>query len=444
MSDLLSIGASGTRAYQAAMGAIADNISNAETPGYSRRTVALGESAASSAPLIFYRSNSSFHGVETKSVVRASDTYLDAAARQTANGRGMAEQHTRWMNDIQTALNDTSLGVGQRMSGMFASVERLASNPTDTTLRSDVLFAFEQVNTAFQQSRGDLTTIRTAIGSGVKNDVVALNDAMQQLANANDGLRRVAEGTAAHASLLDSRDLALHEVVSRLDVTVTFGANGAASVDYGGQTLVEHNSAKTITVTQAADGILTFGVAGGSVMPTPQGGSLGGFAASAVVVKDRIDALDTLATRYVQEINDWHTQGFSTPGVAGTPMLTMGANAGEISVAVTNPALVAGYSSTGVLNGNFLKISALRGNDSIENDWTGVIAEHGSVTNAAKLQLTAATNRDLMAQQARAEVVGVNLDREAADLMRLQQAYQASARVIQVSRELMNSIFAIF
>ena len=426
------------------MGAIADNISNAETPGYSRRTVALGESAASSAPLIFYRSNSDFHGVETKSVVRASDTYLDAAARTTANGLGMADQSARWMNDIQTALNDTKLGVGQRMSAMFASVERLASNPTDTTLRADVLFSFEQVNTAFQQSRGDLTTIRSAIGSGVKNDVVALNDALQQLANANDGLRRVAEGTAAHASLMDSRDLALHEVVSRLDVQVTFGANGAANVEYGGETLVQHNAAKTVTVAQGSDGLLTFGIAGGNALAAPQGGSLGGYASSAIIVKDRIDALDTMATRYVTEVNNWHTQGFSTPGVAGTAMLTMGANAGEISVAITNPALVAGYSSTGVLNGNFLAISGLRGNSSIENDWTSVIAEHGAVTSAANSQLSAATNRDLMAQQARAEVVGVNLDREAADLMRLQQAYQASARVIQVSREIMNSIFAIF
>ena len=45
--DLFQIGASGTRAYQAAMGAIADNIANANTDGYSRRNVLLTESTAS-------------------------------------------------------------------------------------------------------------------------------------------------------------------------------------------------------------------------------------------------------------------------------------------------------------------------------------------------------------------------------------------------------------
>ena len=39
---------------------------------------------------------------------------------------------------------------------------------------------------------------------------------------------------------------------------------------------------------------------------------------------------------------------------------------------------------------------------------------------------------------------GVDLDREAADLIRLQQAYEASARVIQVARETMQSILNIF
>ncbi|WP_369795540.1 flagellar basal body rod C-terminal domain-containing protein [Synechococcus sp. GFB01] len=39
---------------------------------------------------------------------------------------------------------------------------------------------------------------------------------------------------------------------------------------------------------------------------------------------------------------------------------------------------------------------------------------------------------------------GVDLDREAADLIRLQQAYEASARVIQVARDTMQTILNVF
>mgnify|MGYP001432787603 FL=1 len=443
-SDLLQIGASGTRAYQAAMGAIADNIANAETPGYSRRTIALTESAAGNSPMLLYKSSASFYGVQIGGVVRASDEYLEAAARQTANALGSVDQRARWMTDIQTALNDGELGVGQRFSGMFAAVERLASNPTDTTLQADVLFSFEQINTAFQQSHGDLVSIRTSIGASASNEVDSLNDALRQLGNANEGLRRVPEGTASHASLLDSRDQALTEIAKRLNVTITPGANGVANISYDGQVLVENNTVQTVTVSQAADGILSFELGDGTAIATPTGGSLGGIATSAGVVRDRIDALDDLATRYVSEMNGWHTGGFSSPGVPGATLLSMGADASEISLLVSAPALVARYSADDTSNGNLLAMTPLRGTGSIEDEWTGIVASHGSLTNSTVNEQKAASSRDTMAQQARAEVVGINLDREAADLIRLQQAYQASSRVIQVARELFQTIFSVF
>ncbi|MBU0554625.1 MAG: flagellar hook-associated protein FlgK [Alphaproteobacteria bacterium] len=443
-SDLLQIGASGTRAYQAAMGAIADNIANAETPGYSRRTIALTESAAGNSPMLLYKSSASFYGVQIGGVVRASDEYLEAAARQTANALGSVDQRARWMTDIQTALNDGELGVGQRFSGMFAAVERLASNPTDTTLQADVLFSFEQINTAFQQSHGDLVSIRTSIGASASNEVDSLNDALRQLGNANEGLRRVPEGTASHASLLDSRDQALTEIAKRLNVTITPGANGVANINYDGQVLVENNTVQTVTVGQAADGILSFELGDGTAIAAPTGGSLGGIATSAGVVRDRIDALDDLATRYVSEMNGWHTGGFSSPGVPGATLLSMGADASEISLLVSAPALVARYSADDTSNGNLLAMTPLRGTGSIEDEWTGIVASHGSLTNSTVNEQKAASSRDTMAQQARAEVVGINLDREAADLIRLQQAYQASSRVIQVARELFQTIFSVF
>ena len=48
------------------------------------------------------------------------------------------------------------------------------------------------------------------------------------------------------------------------------------------------------------------------------------------------------------------------------------------------------------------------------------------------------------ARDARDSLSSVDLDKEAADLLRFQQAYDASARIIQVARETMQSILAIF
>lgn len=47
------------------------------------------------------------------------------------------------------------------------------------------------------------------------------------------------------------------------------------------------------------------------------------------------------------------------------------------------------------------------------------------------------------AVDARDASAGVNLDQEAVNLMKFQQAYQASSRVIQVARETFDTLFAI-
>lgn len=445
--DLYGIGVSGTRAYQAAMGVISNNIANTDTAGYARRTLAVAESPAGSGTTIFYRSGVAYGGATIGKIVRMTDDYLDAAARNTGNALGSADQRARWMVDIQNGLNDGSLGVGQRMTAMFSAVERLASNPTDTTLRANVLFSFEQINTAFKQTRTDLTVIQEGIGKAANNEVAALNDALQQLADANEGLRRSPDGTAAHVALLDSRDQALVEITKRLNVTISYGANDVANVNYGSEVLVENVSARVTAVDQAADGTLTFKIgddtASATAVADPTGGSLSGLTISAKTTRDRIDSIDDLAAQYVQQINDWHTAGTTAANVAGGPMLSIGADAGTLQVLVTDPADLAGATSGGAANGNFVAISSLRGGGGIEDKWISLISTHGTIVNATLAEQTAAVSRNEMAQAARSDVAGVNLDREAADLLRFQQAYQACARIIQVANQVMEALFAV-
>mgnify|MGYP000647357199 FL=1 len=59
---------------------------------------------------------------------------------------------------------------------------------------------------------------------------------------------------------------------------------------------------------------------------------------------------------------------------------------------------------------------------------------------AAEFSTTAATN----AETARANRSGVNLDEEAARLLQFQQAYQASAKFLQVAQGTFDTLMATF
>ena len=60
----------------------------------------------------------------------------------------------------------------------------------------------------------------------------------------------------------------------------------------------------------------------------------------------------------------------------------------------------------------------------------------------ASVQLDAQTTLRSQLQSERDSLSGVNLDEEAADLMRYQQAYQAAAQVVSMANTLFDSLLA--
>jgi flagellar hook-associated protein 1 FlgK len=69
-----------------------------------------------------------------------------------------------------------------------------------------------------------------------------------------------------------------------------------------------------------------------------------------------------------------------------------------------------------------------------------LVAGVGSRNQLAKLNLDAMTLIRDQANESREATVGVNLDEEAADLIRFQQAYQAAAQVIQSSQRMFDTL----
>lgn len=97
--------------------------------------------------------------------------------------------------------------------------------------------------------------------------------------------------------------------------------------------------------------------------------------------------------------------------------------------------------------GNALALTGLQGQGVLEGGRYTVggsvgqmIAEVGSRTHQLEVASHAEGRRLSNAQQAIDRVSGVNLDEEASRLIQLQQAYEASARVIAVARELFDTL----
>ena len=443
MSDLFIIGASGTKAYRSAMAAISENIANASTEGYSRRSVTTIESGSSTATMAVYISRANFGGTEVKSVNRATDPYLDATVRYTNMQLGSAVARMRWLTDSETALNDTETGVGQLMTGMFQNMDKLAASPSDNSLRVTTLDSIGRVAQAFNQTSADLSQVSNGIATEAQSSVTTVNQALSALADINNSLLRAQPGTSAYAQLLDSRDAALGTLSTNLNVDISFGTHDQAQVMLNGQTLVQGSSATPLALTANANGALSLATSGGTALAAPTSGTLGGLFSAADTVSQRRTSLDTLAQQFVTNMNNWHAQGRTDAGTAGGPLLS-GTTAATVTALISDPAQLATKATDGTPNGNLLTVSTvLRGNGSVEQGWTNLIATHANLLSSTKAEQTTAQNRSDQAVAAREAVSGVDLDMEAAELLRIQQAYSGSAKILQVAKETVDAILQI-
>ncbi len=449
MSDLLSIGASGVRAYQTALSAISENVANASTAGYTRRTVTIEQVQGSAGSSIYYNNYTGFSGSRVSSIGRAYNVYQAADARSAASEAGAAAARLTWLTSAQTALGDDATGVGQSATAVFNAGDTLASNPGSTSNRQAFLNAIDQTAGAFRTTAGNLATVSSGIASNATTTVQSVNAALTQLDKINIQLRGSEAGAEGQANLLDQRDRVLGTIAGNLAIDVSYADNGSATVSVagGGTTLVaaDHSTGTNARLTLATDanGRLTLGTIGQGVSTTitGAGGAIGGLISSAGTVADRRQSLDTLARDFATQLDTWQASGTTAAGAAGAPLLT-GTTAASLTLATSDPVAVA-TARGGTANGNLLALSDLRTSTGIEARWGAIVTDQGQLVANATTESDAASARSDAATTALAATTGVDLDTEAAELIRYQQAYSGAAKVIQVARETLQSILDV-
>ncbi|KTC94187.1 flagellar hook-associated protein FlgK [Legionella erythra] len=144
-----------------------------------------------------------------------------------------------------------------------------------------------------------------------------------------------------------------------------------------------------------------------------------------------------------------------TPGTDNTVMipnaLTPSYSVVLSGVPATGDQFTASYNTGGIAdNGNGLKLTAIQqdqlfegGTQNLFDRYSSLIGSVGGRTNQAKLNSESADMLFNQAVDLRDSKSGVNLDEEAANLLQLQQAYQAAGQLLSVAKQMMDILFAV-
>ena len=449
MSDLLSIGASGVRAYQTALSTVGENIANTGTAGYVRRTTDLREVGATGTGLNA-RTQLEGNGVVVGGIIRQANDFRSEAVRLSSADLARTETGATWLSRIEGALTEN--GLGDRLTQFFTSARSLASDPTSVPARAVLLERAGATAAAFAQTGQALARATSELDATAAQGVTTLNSLGAALAKVNDGLARSQVGSAQSAQLTDQRDQLLEQMSAISDLSVRFDPIGRAEVKLGGSggpTFVQGNEFARVAFSRNDEGAVQFAVqtSAGLSSLSPNGGTLAGVAEGALRLASATQRLNALATDFATEVNTVQAGGSDLDGKPGEKMFETGTPASQMTVVLTDPrgiaAARAGAPAGSTDASNLDSLEAARKAGDWEGGLTALVTGNAAALEQKKLVAEAQGTIRANAVAAQQSASGVDLDTEAVELLRFQQAYQASSRVIQAARDVMQTLFDI-
>jgi flagellar hook-associated protein 1 len=441
---IFSIGRSGLTASRASLELTAQNIANAGNADYSRRVLTQGELVLTGS--IGINAADSLGGVRPGAIERAESSLVQRQARDASSALAAAETEFFALREAESAIESSGLFTG--LIDFEAALTRLEGNPLEPALRISAVESARTLASNFRVADSTLANARTLVQGEASAEVLNVNELAAQLAEVNRDLVGVREGTAGRAALLDARDRALRDLAEQFAIVPTINANGTADVALAGTpqvALVTGGVAESVSIGFAADGTVSFAV--GAAAFDPSGGAFAGRAAALEQLADLQTDLDGLATSLISIANAAQASGVDSAGNPGQPLFN-GTGAADIDAALsgftglaTAPAgAPAGSRDTGNLAGLLAALAAPTGPSA------GTDALLLSLSSRVSALETRSDGLGVVASSAEAELLretGVDLDVEAANLVRLQQAFEANGRVLQVATELFDTILGL-
>lgn len=442
-TDLINIGATGANAARSALSVTAQNIANANNPGYSRRTIELAEVSATGG--IGRMGDSRMSGVRVEGIGRTTSIFLQVEARRTGSDLARADVQLAGLKAAEVAAEQA--GVYPALVEFEAGLSALAADPLSAPLRTQLLENARTLSSSFSLAVQGIESTAGQARFAAADDVTQVNVLTAEIARTNAGLARAQNGSVSKAALLDQRDTLLADLSQRAGITAEFDAVGRATVRLGssaGPLMVSGQASDTLSLTNNPDGTISFALGGNPV--SPGAGSLAGQAQLLGRLGGLRSELDLVAADVIARVNNAQANGAAPDGSTGQPMFS-GTGAGDIAVSLASGAGIAAAPAGSPVNsrniGNLAALQSSLANGGPTASMDGLLFVLSSEISSRGITRDALAGIAGSAASQLANETAVDLDNEAANLIRYQQAFQASGRVIQTAADVFDSILAI-
>ncbi len=455
ISNALNVGKSGLLSGQKALEVVGNNISNVNTPGYSRQVPVFSDF-----PTLNMKGFAVGRGAQVALVAREHDAFVSKQIEEKNANLGEEDAKASPMAELERIVDISENSLASEIDRFFGSWQDLSADPGSRLARDMVLSSGEQLALAFARPIGELTALRENLNINLSSQVTDLNTKFEQVASLNQRITTIeASGQTALADR-DQRDLLLQ------DISYALGTRSIESAETGmvsiflpnGIPVVQDVEAMSLSLERVGD-TLNVNLQMGSQQMNLTPESVGGNFRGTLQMRDEtipglIGEIDTLAYSLVTEVNTVHRWGEGLDGVNSRDFFVQPVQPdGAASALVMNiddyRQVAAGRSTAPGDNSNALAISDLGSQQLVDGKETfvgfyGRIAGNLGV-EASRNQLAQTGSQDALTQltNLRDSKVGVSLEEEMVSLIKFQNGFEASAKFLSTVDEMMDSLLAL-
>lgn len=323
MADLLNIGLSGLSAAKTNLSVVGHNITNVNTPGYSRQ-----DTVQVTRPPQFSGAGFIGSGTSLTDIRRTYSEFLTTQLRSSTALNSDVKAYKSQIDQLDSLLAGTTTGITPALKSFFSAMQTAAEDPANIPARQLVLAESEGLARRFNTIYDNINSQNEFINKQMVVTGDQINRLAKSIAEYNDAIAKVGSSGHPPNDLLDQRDEAIRQLSTFIGVTVVPQDDNSMNVFIGsGQPLVVGSKANSLEVVQGRGDPMRFDinfVSGGSsqtITSMVTGGEMGGLVRYRDEVLDpTLNAMGRLALSISDEINRQLGQGLDLKGNVGAAL----------------------------------------------------------------------------------------------------------------------------
>lgn len=230
--DGLYIARSGVQAARTGLNTTGQNITNANTAGYTRQRVDQSSVGPTSIDMLYAGVGAIVgEGVATSGISQLRNPFLDGQYRTQNAQYGLTSTQISALQDIEDALNETKTdGISAAYSALIKQLEGLTASGSSTATENTVKEAASLLATKLNTAADQLETIRNQQYSYLKKyGADKVNTLLKNIAGLSDQIKNADLAGSPALELMDERNSMIDELSEYVNVNVVETPTGVGA-----------------------------------------------------------------------------------------------------------------------------------------------------------------------------------------------------------------------